>query len=113
MSPAETLQRHVALEFKVPCSAIAGRYGARDIRLARHVYWYLLNQVLGTPPRHTGGNRSYLGRYPNDWGGALLARAVGHDRATVLHAVRRVEDWRDDADFDARVSRLEALIETP
>lgn len=113
MTAAELLRREVASEFKVPVSAIEGERRQRDIALARHVYWYLLNQQLGTPPRRTGSNRSHQGHYAHDWGGALLARTVGRDKHTVLHAVRKIEDLRDDADFDARVSRLEALIETP
>lgn len=114
MSPAEKLQRAVALEFKVPCSALDARHGPRhDATLARHVYWYLLNQLQGTPPRRTGGNRSHMGRYPGDWGGALLARSVGRDKHTVLHAVRKIEDLRDDPAFDARISALEAQIDTP
>lgn len=111
MTPAEKLQRAVALEFKVPCSAITGRRRVRDEATARHVYWYLLNQVIGTPPRRTGPNRSYMGRQEHDWGGYALARAVGFDRNTVRHAVRKIEDLRDDAEFDARISALEGLIE--
>jgi chromosomal replication initiation ATPase DnaA len=114
VTPQEKLQRAVALEFKVPCSAIDDRYGPRrDVTLARHVYWYLLNQLQGTPPRRSGVNRSYMGRYSGDWGGALLARSVGRDKHTVLHAVRKIEDLRDDAEFDARISALEAQIDTP
>lgn len=39
-----------------------------------------------------------------------LSLAFGRDRATIRHALRRVEDDRDDPDFDRRVSRLEAIL---
>ncbi|MEX6507003.1 helix-turn-helix domain-containing protein [Jiella sp. M17.18] len=37
------------------------------------------------------------------------AREFGRDRTTVAHAVRRIEDRRDDRDFDAMLDRLERL----
>lgn len=38
------------------------------------------------------------------------AAAFGRDRSTVSHVVQRVEDWRDDADFDGALSALEACL---
>ncbi|RFC65203.1 chromosomal replication initiator DnaA [Fulvimarina endophytica] len=35
--------------------------------------------------------------------------AFGRDRTSVSHAVRRIEDGRDDPRFDARIERLETL----
>lgn len=37
-------------------------------------------------------------------------RLMGRDRTTVRHAVRIIEDSRDDPDADRRVSALEVLI---
>lgn len=114
MTAAETLQRHVALEFKVPCSAIGTkRVHAHDVSLARHVWVYLLVQFTPRAERYPakGGTT----RRAPDWGGTIkpVARLLGLHPSGVRYAIRRVEDLRDDADFDARVSRLEALIETP
>lgn len=39
----------------------------------------------------------------------VMAHAFGRDRTTISHGIRRIEDRRDDPDFDALVSRLEAL----
>ena len=38
-----------------------------------------------------------------------MAGEFGRDRTTVAHAVRRIEDRRDDAAFDAQLARLERL----
>ncbi|MCB8838855.1 helix-turn-helix domain-containing protein [Aurantimonas sp. VKM B-3413] len=38
-----------------------------------------------------------------------MAGEFGRDRTTVAHAVRRIEDRRDDAAFDALLGRLERL----
>ncbi|MCW4113842.1 hypothetical protein NPA31_002540 [Aurantimonas sp. MSK8Z-1] len=39
----------------------------------------------------------------------VIAQDFGRDRTTVAHAVRRIEDQRDEPDFDARLCRLERL----
>lgn len=39
-----------------------------------------------------------------------LASAFGRDRATLRHALRRVEDERDDPVFDRLLSKLEAIL---
>ncbi|UIJ70657.1 helix-turn-helix domain-containing protein [Aurantimonas sp. HBX-1] len=38
-----------------------------------------------------------------------IAEAFGRDRTSVAHAVRRIEDRRDDAAFDTMLTRLETL----
>lgn len=38
-----------------------------------------------------------------------IAGAFGRDRTSVAHAVRRIEDRRDDKPFDAMLTRLETL----
>lgn len=109
MTPAETLQRLVALEFKVPCSAIAcSRDQRRDISLARHVWFYLMTLYLPLPdsyPVRGGGRRP---RRDHDTGQTAAARAAGFCRQSVRYGIRRVEDMRDDPAFDARIERLEA-----
>jgi hypothetical protein len=39
-----------------------------------------------------------------------VAAAIGRDRTTVGHAVRRIEDRRDDATFEAELLGLEARL---
>lgn len=39
-----------------------------------------------------------------------LSQVFRRDRATLRHALRRVEDDRDDPEFDRRVARLEAIL---
>jgi len=111
VTPAETLQRHVALEFKVPCSALTSECRQRDIVLARHVWWYLVAML----PQPTAYPKKDGMRPRRDSDGPLsaLARLADRDRRSIRYGLGHVEDLRDDADFDARVSRLEALIETP
>ncbi|MEN3791972.1 helix-turn-helix domain-containing protein [Fulvimarina sp. MAC3] len=36
-------------------------------------------------------------------------RAFGRDRTSIAHAVRRIEDRRDDPEFDAKIEHLERL----
>lgn len=38
-----------------------------------------------------------------------VAKSFGRDRTSVAHAIRRIEDHRDDPDFDALLARLERL----
>ena len=57
---------------------------------ARHVAIYLANVVFQVPL-------------------AVIASEFGRDRTSVGHAIRRIEDERDSADFDSLVSRLERL----
>ena len=114
MTPAETLQRHVALEFKVPCSAIATkRVHTHDVSLARHVWVYMLVQFLPRAERlpAKGGKTRRAG--DQDGNTKPVARLLGMHPSGVRYAVRRVEDLRDLPEFDERLSRLEALIETP
>ena len=40
---------------------------------------------------------------------AAVAGAFGRDRSSVGYAVRRIEDERDDAAFDAKIERIERL----
>ncbi|WP_176083438.1 helix-turn-helix domain-containing protein [Martelella sp. HB161492] len=38
-----------------------------------------------------------------------IGQGFGRDRTTVAYACRKVEDWRDDSDYDAFVTRIERL----
>ena len=71
--------------------ASATRSGAAAAR-ARQVAMYLAHTALSWP----------LGR---------VAQAFGRDRSTASYACARVEDWRDDAAFDARLGELEACLQ--
>lgn len=57
---------------------------------ARHVAMYLAHIVFQLPL-------------------SSIAVDFGRDRTSVAHAVRRIEDQRDDQDFDALLTRLERL----
>lgn len=80
-----------AAAFDVPPDGIraAGRRAA-PIADARHVAIYLAHIVFQLPMQ-------------------VVADAFARDRTSVGHAVRRVEDRRDDAAFDQLMDRLERL----
>lgn len=61
------------------------------VALARQLAMYLAHVGLGLPQ-------------------AMVAMAFGRDRSTVAHACRRIEELRDAAPFDQKVSRLEACL---
>jgi chromosomal replication initiation ATPase DnaA len=67
------------------------RRGEARVTDARHLAIYLAHVALG-----------------HDL--TCLASAFGRDRATIRHALRRIEDRRDDPGFDRRVARLEAIL---
>lgn len=52
----------------------------------------------------------YLCHVELSWPLSRVGAAFDRDRTTVGHACRRVEDRRDDAGFDARVSELGACV---
>lgn len=57
---------------------------------ARHIAIYLAHIVFQQPHRN-------------------IAKAFARDRTSITHALRRVEDRRDDAKFDALLCRMERL----
>lgn len=59
---------------------------------ARHLALYLAHVMLGLDMTRLGA-------------------AFGRDRASVRHALRRIEQRRDDPLFDAKVSALELILE--
>lgn len=70
---------------------LATRRGIADVALARQLGMYLMNVTL---------SRSYTD----------IGMLFGRDRTTVTHACARIEDLRDDPDFDAEVDRLERAL---
>lgn len=52
----------------------------------------------------------YLTHVTLHWPLARVAFAFGRDRTTCGHACRKVEDMRDDAAFDRRLTELEACL---
>lgn len=91
-STPNSILRAVAKAARLPASAIQGRSQAVDIAPARHLYWYLLNTVLGLSFEE-------------------VAQLVGFNRRAVRYGVRRVEDRRDDSAFEALVTSLERTLE--
>lgn len=65
--------------------------GKAQVAAARHLAIYLSHVALGRD----------LTR---------LSRAFRRDRASLRHAIRRIEDERDDPAFDQRLSRIEAIL---
>jgi chromosomal replication initiation ATPase DnaA len=82
----------VALSTGVPPREIAARTRARaEAARARQVAMYLT---------HTSFS----------WTITRTAAAFGRDRTTASHACSRVEDLREDAEFDARLTAMEACL---
>ena len=70
---------------------LAASRGEAPIACARQLAVYLAHVVLG-------------------YDLTRLSQVFRRDRATLRHALRRVEDDRDDPEFDRRVARLEAIL---
>jgi chromosomal replication initiation ATPase DnaA len=66
--------------------------GDQPIADARHLAIYLAHVMIGVDMTRLG-------------------RSFGRDRASVRHALRRIEQRRDEPLFDARVSALETILE--
>lgn len=77
--------------FAIPVPEIErpGRTTARTCE-ARHVAMYLAHVAFQIPL-------------------SAMAQGFGRDRTTIAYAIRRIEDRRDDTDFDAAIERLECL----
>lgn len=52
----------------------------------------------------------YLAHTGLDWTQARTGIAFGREKSTVSYACSRVEDRREDADFDRRIAQLEAWV---
>ncbi|WP_185983145.1 helix-turn-helix domain-containing protein [Aureimonas mangrovi] len=80
-----------AAAFDVPPEEMSARTRrTADVVAARHVAIYLANVVFQVSLQK-------------------VADVFGRDRTSIGHAVRRVEDRRDEPDFDARVEKLERI----
>lgn len=90
---AFTARRLVAHEFRIAESALMQPTRAtKDVAFARQIAMYLAHVVY---------SMSY-----NE-----VAQAFGRERSTVSHACARVEDARDDADFDERLCKIEQRLQ--
>lgn len=89
---AQLALQTVAYAFGVPAHEIdAPTRGAAHAALARHVAIYLTHVAFELSLSRT-------------------AAAFGRDRSTAAHACHRIEDRRDDAEFDAKLDDLEACL---
>lgn len=81
----------VSVMLQVPLRDILGKTRSARASRARQVAIYAANVFYGV-------------------GMTACARAFGRDRSTVSYSCRRVEDERDDPEFDRRLDALESLI---
>ncbi len=82
----------VAMVMDVPERELLSRRRTNALAArARQTAIYLVHVALGWPLRRAAG-------------------AFGRDRTTGSHAVQLIEDLRDDAAFDARLSTMEACL---
>jgi hypothetical protein len=83
----------VALAFRVEIAELRrGSRGRAPVALARQTAMYLAHVHLGLSLERAG-------------------QAFGRDRTTVAHACRRVEDSRDDPDFERPLVHLEMALQ--
>lgn len=81
-----------ALAFRMPAQDVAwARRGQTAAVHARHAAMYLMHVVLDLPLARVGA-------------------AFARDRSTVSFACKRVEDLREEPDFDRRLSVLERCL---
>ncbi len=86
---ASALVRIVSRSFGVtPCEMFHHSRSRAPIAATRQLAMYMMHVVLGR-------NLTEVGRF------------FGRDRTTVSHACIRVEDMRDDLEFDKRINQLE------
>lgn len=82
----------VAYSFGVaPHDVVAPTRRSREAAFARQIAMYLMHISFGLPL-------------------ARVAEAFNRDRSTAVHACHRVEDRRDNQDFDACLDQLEACL---
>lgn len=86
-------QMAVAEGLAVPLPVLCGESrGGREAAFARQTAMYLCRLVF---------NMSLT----------EIADAFGRDRTTAAHAVRRIEEAREDPQFDSTLERLEAALQ--
>jgi len=90
---ASVLVRIVARSFGVtPCEMFHHSRSRAPIAATRQLAMYMMHVVLGR-------NLTEVGKF------------FGRDRTTVSHACIRIEDMRDDLEFDERINQLEHAFE--
>ncbi|VAW22438.1 hypothetical protein MNBD_ALPHA11-2492 [hydrothermal vent metagenome] len=90
---ASVLVRIVARSFDVtPCEMFHHSRSRAPIAATRQLAMYMMHVVLGR-------NLTEVGKF------------FGRDRTTVSHACIRIEDMRDDLEFDERINQLEHAFE--
>ena len=84
----------VAYTFGIaPQDVVAPTRRSREAAFARQIAMYLMHVSFGLPL-------------------ARVASAFDRDRSTAAHACHRIEDERDDQDFDDCLEQLEACLRT-
>lgn len=85
--------RLVSAEFRIPMAALrAGTRSKAPVARARQIAMYLAHVALSIPP-------------------PVIGHSIGRHRSSVTHACMLVEDLREEAIFDDRIGRLEAMLE--
>ncbi len=87
---------------RLACALVAYAYGAENASLdgGRHPRRMSFIRQVAMYLLHVGFGMSL----------ARVAHAFGRDRSTAAYACHRVEDARDDPDFDSRVEALEEAL---
>jgi len=85
--------RLAAAHYEVTLREIAAHVRSPRVTRARHVAMYLAHVIFGL---------SF----------GAVAAGFGRDRKTVMHAVRLIEDARDNPTFDAALANLEVAATT-
>ena len=80
-----------------------------------HVMGVPLNELCATTRRRPQAAFArqvamYLCHIVFEIGISEAARAFGRDPSTVTHALRRIEEMREDAEFDNTLTTIEALL---
>lgn len=84
----------VAYSFGIaPQDVVAPTRRSREAAFARQIAMYLMHVSFGLPL-------------------ARVASAFDRDRSTAAHACHRIEDERDNRDFDTCLEQLEACLRT-
>jgi chromosomal replication initiation ATPase DnaA len=99
--PPDHRRDRLTVAFITSLVALAADLPVRDIIAPNR------GSVAGTRARQLA---IYLAHVALSWPLGRVALAFNRDRTTAGHAVRRVEDLRDDPALDARLSELETCI---
>lgn len=80
-----------------------------------HVMGVTLSDLCATTRRHPQAAFArqiamYLCHIVFEMGISEAARAFGRDPSTVTHALRRIEELREDSEFDMSLTKIEAML---